>query len=153
MPELAFDTTFNPAPEEFEPINHGLYLHNLSKLGPEITHNYWRIVVSVKDEGGRLVGGLIGEMFWDWLHIETLWVAENHRGQDVGSHLVRLAEESAREKGFHHSQLETTSFQALEFYQKNGYQVFASLEGKPPGHTWYYLKKDIEAKWEPPSSK
>ncbi|HEY3342845.1 MAG TPA: GNAT family N-acetyltransferase, partial [Anaerolineae bacterium] len=90
MPELAFDVTFDPAPDVFEPINHGLYQHNLSQLGPEVTNHFSRIVVSVRDESGALVGGLIGEMFWDWLHIETLWVIENHRMQDVGSHLVRL---------------------------------------------------------------
>jgi hypothetical protein len=38
--------------------------------------------------------------------------------------------------------LETTSFQALDFYLKNGYEVFGQLEGKPAGHTWYYLKKE-----------
>lgn len=143
MAELAFETTLNPAPDVFEPINHGLYEHNLSKLGPDVTHNYSRVVISVKGVNGKVVGGLIGEMFWDWLHIETLWVAQDYRGQDIGTQLVLMAEAAAREKGFHHSQLETTSFQALDFYLKNGYQVFASLEDKPPGHTWYYLKKDI----------
>jgi GNAT superfamily N-acetyltransferase len=143
MAKLRYETTFNPLPDVFEPINHGLYEYNLSKLGPEITHNYMRVVVSAKGDQGEVVGGLIGEMFWDWLHIETLWVDPNLRGKDVGTQLLHQAEDVAREKGFHHSQLETTSFQARGFYEKNGYQVFAALEGKPPGHTWYYMRKDL----------
>lgn len=40
--------------------------------------------------------------------------------------------------------LETAEFQALAFYLKHGYEVFGRLPGKPAGHTWYYLKKDLE---------
>lgn len=40
-------------------------------------------------------------------------------------------------------QVETLSFQAIGFYLKSGYQVFAQLDDKPPGHTWYYLKKEL----------
>ena len=37
--------------------------------------------------------------------------------------------------------LETTDFQALDFYKKRGYHVFAQLENQPPGHICYYMKK------------
>jgi hypothetical protein len=37
----------------------------------------------------------------------------------------------------------TTGFRALEFYPKNGYEVFGRLPGKPAGHTWSFMKKDL----------
>ena len=36
-----------------------------------------------------------------------------------------------------------TSFQALPFYQKYGYQVWGQLDDFPPGHTHYYLRKEF----------
>jgi hypothetical protein len=40
--------------------------------------------------------------------------------------------------------LDTMSFQALPFYQKQGYTVFGILEDLPEGHRRYYLRKDLE---------
>ena len=39
------------------------------------------------------------------------------------------------------SQLGTFDFQAKTFYERNGYTVFATLEGFPPGHTHFQLQK------------
>ncbi len=50
-------------------------------------------------------------------------------------------EQYARSKGISNFHLETTSFQALPFYQKQGYQVFGELPDMPPGHTTYFLRK------------
>jgi len=124
-----------------------LYEYNTSKLGAETTRVYHKFTVSVKDDDGKVVGGLIGEGYWDWMHVETLWVAEEYRGRDIGTRLLAAAEDIARSKGLHHAQLETTSFQALGFYRKQGYVIFGTLEDKPPGVTWYYLKKDLTKLW------
>ena len=44
--------------------------------------------------------------------------------------------------GVHRAYLETTDFQALDFYVGLGYEVFAQLENQPPGHTCYYMKNE-----------
>jgi ribosomal protein S18 acetylase RimI-like enzyme len=72
-----------------------------------------------------------------------LWVNEKYRGQGIGSDLLKEIEAAAMTKGFYGSHLETTDFQAAEFYRKNGYEVFGELEGKPEGHTWFYMKKRL----------
>ena len=41
--------------------------------------------------------------------------------------------------------LDPFDFQAKEFYEKNGFEVFGILENCPPGHTRYYMKKEIGA--------
>jgi len=82
-----------------------------------------------------------GEIFWDWLYVKTLWVSTEYRGRGIGRHLLSEIEETALQRGFRGSHLETTSFQALDFYQKLGYEIFGELEGKPAGTTWYFLKK------------
>jgi hypothetical protein len=55
--------------------------------------------------------------------------------------LLKQIEAEAIAKGFHGSHLETTDFQAVDFYLQNDYEVFGELEGKPKGYTWYYMKK------------
>jgi GNAT superfamily N-acetyltransferase len=143
MSDLRYETVFDPPREVLEPVNRGLHEYNLLQLGPQVINRYAGVVIIVKDEQGHVAGGIIGEMFWDWLHIDTLWVAPERRGSDIGTRLPTMAEDPARAKGFYHAHLETTDFQALAFSRKNGYEVFGTLEGKPAGHTWYYLKKDL----------
>jgi len=42
-----------------------------------------------------------------------------------------------------HAHLDTFSFQAPDFYQQRGYQVFGQLDDFPPGHRRYYLTKEL----------
>lgn len=110
---------------------------NLAQLGETLIYNYFKVLVIAKAHDGSVVGGIHGDMGWDWLHIDTLWVDEKYRGQRIGSDLLEQDEEAAISKGFHVSHLETTEFQAVDFYLKDGYEVFGTLEGKPKGHTWF----------------
>jgi GNAT superfamily N-acetyltransferase len=71
------------------------------------------------------------------------WLSEEIRGQGVGSELLARAEKEGLERGCQHSFLDTTSFQALPFYLKQGYQLYAQLDDFPPGHSRYFLKKKI----------
>lgn len=142
---VRYETALNPLQEQLAPIDQGLHEYNLAQLGEEVIYNYHKVLVTARDESGRLVGGIHGEMFSDWLHIDTIWVEEQQRGHGIGSGLLRKIEQAASSNGFFGSHTETTSFQALDFYLSNGYQVFGELEGKPAGSTWYYLKKNLRS--------
>ena len=142
MSELQYEIIFNAPCEVEDAIHDGLYRYNLTHVGAE-GNRYERFAIAVKDDAGNISGGLIGEMYWDYLHVDTLWLAESLRGQDIGSRLLTMAEDVAREKGMHHANLETTTFQARGFYEKHGYRVVGQLDGKPPGHIWYYMQKDL----------
>lgn len=108
---------------------------NLKHLGSEIINTYYQAAVTAKNEQGESVGGIHGDMYWDWLYIDTLWVDEKYRGKGVGSQLLDDLERLAISKGVFGGHLETTDFQALEFYKKKGYKVFGELNDKPIGHT------------------
>jgi ribosomal protein S18 acetylase RimI-like enzyme len=97
-------------------------------------------------EDGQIVGGLFGDVSWGWLHVDVLWVDERYRGHGIGSDLMDRSETEARAMGVRKTYLETTDFQALEFYTKRGYEVFAELHDQPPGHVCYYMKKAIPTK-------
>lgn len=145
MEEPGYETVFDPAPEDQGVIDRGLHEFNLGHLGEQVICDYHRVAVLARDQAGNVIDGVHGELCWDWLYIKTLWVEQQHRGQGIGTRLLHEIERAAISKGFYKSHLETTSFQALGFYEKHGYQVFGTLEGKPAGSTWYYVQRDLSA--------
>ncbi len=91
----------------------------------------------------EIIGGLRCDISWGWLHVDVLWVAALHRQDGIGTSLMDRAEAEAKAMGVHQAYLEATDFQALGFYEKRGYQVFAQLEDQPPGHICYYIKNSL----------
>lgn len=91
----------------------------------------------------KVVGGVIGATYWDWLHVDLMWVEDELRGRGYGHHLLTLAEDEARGRGAKHAYLDTFSFQAPEFYIKHGYRVFGELKDFPTGHQRFFLSKKL----------
>jgi GNAT superfamily N-acetyltransferase len=91
----------------------------------------------------EIVGGVIGATYWDWLHVDLMWVREEFRGRGYGQRLLALAEEEARRRGAKNAYLDTFSFQAPGFYKRYGYQVFGELDDFPVGHRRYFLTKQL----------
>ncbi|MGL5565319.1 MAG: GNAT family N-acetyltransferase, partial [Plesiomonas sp.] len=100
-----------------------------------------RIASFIKDKEGKVHGGIIADIKWGWLHVDWLWIDESIRRDGWGGRLLGAMEQYAQSKGITNYHLETTSFQALPFYQKQGYEVFGQLPDMPPGHISYFLKK------------
>jgi hypothetical protein len=55
-------------------------------------------------------------------------------------------EGAAEERGCERAHLDTFSYQARPFYEKLGYRVFGELEDYPPGHTRFFLRKQLRAR-------
>ena len=56
---------------------------------------------------------------------------------------MRAAEAEAVAAGCTDAVLDTFSFQARGFYERHGYEVYATLEGYPPGHQQLFLHKRL----------
>jgi len=118
-------------------IRQGLVAYNKAKVGPSRYRALW---VVAREPSGAVQGGLRGSTFWNWLCVEWLWVAEASRGRGTGSQLLQQAEDIARKRGCVGAYVDTFSFQAPGFYQKQGYKKFGRLAGLPAGHAriWYH---------------
>jgi GNAT superfamily N-acetyltransferase len=113
---------------------------NITRAGDP---GYTPLSFFLRDEGGALAGGLLGDVYYGWLFVRILWVAEEHRGGGHGERLVRAAEEEARARGCHAMWLDTFSFQAPGFYRGLGFQEFGRLDEYPPGHSRHFLWKPL----------
>jgi GNAT superfamily N-acetyltransferase len=90
-----------------------------------------------------IVGGVTGATYWNWLFIDLLWIKDEFRGCGYGHRLLMLAENEARQRGATNAYLDSYSFQAPNFYEQHGYQVFGKLENFPAGHQRLFLQKQL----------
>lgn len=118
-------------------FNHAV-IPNLESIQEEV-----KFFVFVRDEKQKIVGGIRAICFWNTLHIELFWLSEACRGKGAGRDLITKAEQFAVENGCDKAFVETTSWQAKPFYEKMGYQLMATLQGRPKGYASHYLTKEI----------
>ena len=121
-------------------IGEAISSYNTQQAGDDMAKSVCFVLLG-PDE--TIVGGIIGVTYWNWFHIDLLWVQEELRGRGYGHRLLALAEEEARRRGATNAHLDTFSFQAPDFYERHGYRVFGELEEFPPGHRRYYLTKQL----------
>jgi GNAT superfamily N-acetyltransferase len=107
--------------------------------------SYSRKVLSVRDGKGRLLGGLILQSYWHESYVELLWLSAGARGAGNGSRLLAAAEREARRRGSRLIHLNTYSFQAPGFYEKQGYRRFGAISGSPKGKRRYFYVKHLRA--------
>ncbi|MGC5325439.1 GNAT family N-acetyltransferase [Brevibacillus sp. SYSU BS000544] len=132
-------------PEESTYIRNKLIEFNNSKVSPELSKTPVESVgLLIKGDNGEIFGGLTGMIYWNHLRIDILWVDESLRGKGYGKKLLDTAEEVARSKGCTLITLDTFSFQAPQFYQSQGFEIFGTHENFPEGFTHYYLTKKLE---------
>lgn len=118
----------------------GLLRFNRQQVG---ALRYSRKVLSVRDAKGRLLGGLILQSYWRESYIELLWLSARARGTGEGSKLIAAAEREARRRGSRLIHLNTYSFQAPGFYEKQGYRRFGAMSGSPKGKRRYFYVKHL----------
>ncbi|WP_332682095.1 GNAT family N-acetyltransferase [Bosea sp. (in: a-proteobacteria)] len=124
-----------------EAVLRGLSAHNQAKVGPR---NAQPLALSLRNEAGTMVGGLVGELKWEWLHVDLFWIDEAHRGGGHGEALLAMAEQAARDYGARGVYLGTMSIQAPGFYPRMGYRECGRMEDYPvAGQTLHHFMKTL----------
>ncbi len=132
---------FVPATDqEIQTLDQRLEAFNVQQTGID---DIRPLGIAVRDEAGRLVGGLKGLTLLGWLYVNVLWLEEDSRGQGLGTELLRRAESEAADRGCRAACLTSFSFQAPGFYLRQGYRIFGQLEDYPEGETKYFLTKSL----------
>ena len=101
----------------------------------------------IVDKEGDIIAGCSGYVFpWGCMYIDDMWVDEKYRRQGLGSVALQAVEREAERKGCHVLWVGTWDFQARPYYEKHGYEVFATLKDCPVGHEDYQLAKRLDRK-------
>jgi GNAT superfamily N-acetyltransferase len=129
-----------PGDAEWSSIGGGISKYNKQQAGDTKNQGLCFVLYTPDKE---IAGGVIGSTYWDWLYIDLLWLRAELRGRGYGHRLLTAAEQEARQRGAKNAYLDTFSFQAPDFYEQHGYQVFGVLEDFPTGHQRYFMTKQL----------
>jgi GNAT superfamily N-acetyltransferase len=137
---MKLETLQNPNPELAQFLNRKI---------DEFNYKHWEIkektplAVQVTLENGEIRAGAAGKTFGLWLLIDTLWVSEALRGQNMGSQILEALEAAAKERGCQYALLDTLDFQAKPFYEKHGYKLEWTQENYPKDGCKYFMTKKL----------
>lgn len=137
---LRIERVINPSSDDREAILVPLRAYNASKAASPPPEN---IALLIRDDNDEIVGGVYARLFYQWLFIDLLAVPEQARGQGMGTQLMQMAEDLAREKECVGVLLETFEFQAPEFYRKCGFVEVGHINDYPPGHKHFFFQKRL----------
>lgn len=144
MPSRAETTiTLTDAPEDGERtvVMDGLRAYNEERAGVSDAR---QLAILARDpDTGEVVGGLLGRSYLGLLTVERFFLPENLRRGRLGGRILAMAEEEGRRRGCTRAVLSTLHFQAPGFYLKQGWEVAARIECEPPGHTRFYMTKNL----------
>ena len=122
-------------------IGQGLGEYNDKQAGDD---NSQFICYVVQGPDQEILGGVIGAVHYEWFYLDLMWVKEELRGRGYGHKLLTAVEDAARKGGATKAYLDTFSFQAPDFYKKQGYRIFGELKDFPKGHQRYYCRKELK---------
>lgn len=98
----------------------------------------------IREEEGNLIALLHAQQVLENIHIKALVVDKEHQKKGLGASLLAELEEKAEKAGVSSITLSTKSYQAKDFYIKQGYEIYASLEDVPQkGVTKYHFIKRL----------
>lgn len=136
---MNYKFNINPSKEEIEDFHKGLREYNLKF----INRDFLAFQITVKNDDGVVIAGIDGESFWGKINIDNLWVHSDYRNNDLGTKLIKLAEEEAIKRNCTGIILDTMSFQAEEFYLKLGFRRFGIVENYNNQCSKIFLTKDL----------
>jgi GNAT superfamily N-acetyltransferase len=123
-----------------EIIEQGLARYNEDKAGYRDSRP---LAVLISVPGSKaVVGGLLGRTSLGLLFIDLFFLPPSLRKHGLGSRIMQAAEDEARRRGCRKAVVITINFQAPEFYQRHGYQVFGQIDCHP-GVTRVFLSKEL----------
>src|SRR5687768_5966646 len=83
-----------PRPDDARVVTEGLLAFNRAVIGEP---NETQLGVFVRDDAGRVIGGLLGHVRWRWVYVAKLWLPDELRGRGVGTRVMHEVERYARE--------------------------------------------------------
>lgn len=130
----------NPDSKDVNTLKQGIIDYANSKKGHKPMEPF---AFFIRDEQGNVIAGCNGNIGYDWVYVDQLWVSEFLRGKGYGTALMKAAEELGKKKGCVSAAVNTMDWEAPEFYKKLGYRIEFERHGLAKNSVFYYLRKEF----------
>jgi GNAT superfamily N-acetyltransferase len=130
---------YTPSDADNDVVREGVIASNENILGERDK----AFSIFLKNDSGKVFGGIQAFLGTESVYIDTLWVVENLQKKGYGTKLLDAVEQEAIKNGCVFSLVDTWDFQAEEFYLKNGYERIGELKNYWLGHSKIFLRKNL----------
>ncbi|HTV85349.1 MAG TPA: GNAT family N-acetyltransferase [Dyella sp.] len=135
------ELTDAPDPADIAAIRAGLSQYNAAASGVD---DQRPLAVLVKDpDTQQVLGGITGRTSRGMFFLEVFFLPESLRGNGIGSQALKMAEQEGWRRGCQAALLHTNTFQAPEFYRRNGWREIASIPSGPAGNCRVIFTKEL----------
>ena len=147
MTDITLDNikiTLDSNETDYNQVCNNLYEYNVRATNGLLKKPGKDINLYLKDDSGKVVGGLFCETWSYGLYIDVFWIADEYRTKDMEKKImIAEAERLGKELGCIFSHTCTFSYQSPEFYKRMGYEVFAVNDEYPEDIKQFFLKKKL----------
>ena len=123
---------------EGEYIKNKVIQYNMSILTDEVKQPMEEVSLVVKNEEGKIFGGVTGTMYFYHLHIDFYGLINQFVMTVMVANFYIKLKKLRRKKECRLILLDSFSFQAPEFYKKHGYREYGVVEDHPKGHSQHF---------------
>jgi GNAT superfamily N-acetyltransferase len=138
--EKQIQVTDQPAEADWQWLESTIDQYNILLTG---YYDYRQLSIFLRDTEGAIIAGLNAFTWGGTLRILFLWVHEKYQKQGYGTRLLAAAEQEALARGCKQSVVDTHSFQAPEFYPKQGYTTCGVIDDYPIGYQQFIFQKRL----------
>jgi len=128
---------------DYKQVCQNLYDYNVKVTNGVLKIPGKDINLYLKDETGKVVGGIFCETWSYSLYIDVFWIADEYRHKGYGKTMILEAERLGKEMGCIFAHTCTFTYQSPEFYKGMGYEVFGINDEYPDGIKQFFLKKKL----------
>lgn len=139
--KLNFEICENMDTEKSLAIEEGLNAFNDLMTGINDRKPLSVLIKSTKT--GEVLGGMQGRSSLGLLFIDLFFLPPELRKMGLGTDILNRFENEGRRRGCTAAFLYTISFQAPDFYKKNGWEEFGRIDCEPEGTSRIFMRKSL----------
>jgi len=138
-----FALVAEPTEDDMRRVYRGFHEFCACNAGEEMDYPDVSLSLALKDEAGRVVGGLTAFPTIRNMVLESVWIDERYRGRGNGRRLLLEAERIAKQAGCSAVSTHCLSFQSPDFFRKLDYATYGVVDVAVDGHTENLLIKRL----------
>jgi N-acetylglutamate synthase-like GNAT family acetyltransferase len=138
MSNIEYSIENNPDASDDKVIRNGIVDFNDQIIKEKASH----FSIFAKYNAHIIGGALIWEHS-DALYIDVLWCNEKYRKQGVGTKIITMIDDVAKNKGLPKIFVDTYEFQGQDFYKKHGFYCIGIIPKYLKDHDRIFMRKDV----------